>query len=257
MTGSTHLPTVNIVDAMGAHSTSLSEAATTRYTTSVGRAHSGLDELARLAADRHTKPVDAINAAADLLERFSDSVESNGDAIVASLAHQTSGASQALQLAAAEQRAIAAEQANGELLRGAQRASDLQISLDLAQAETARIQRELDSLRTRADAPNPLQGRVTELEAENTRLQQELEVETAAKNRLQAIIDAARPTATPAPAANVTPPQQPAEPDDADVAAVDPNSAVGDPDDAEPAEPSRRRRLGWLPGHGRNQGGDA
>lgn len=199
------LPDVDLIEAMKTHSDGQRTAATEHYTTQVGRAHTALNRLAHKAAAQHDDPVDATNAAANLLERFSDSVEGNGDAIVSNLAQQRASVNQAPapELEATQRELEATQQeldrVNGvqvELRESAREASNLRGHLDQANADKTRLQQELDQARAQirdleqnTGQPNPLSQRVEELTAETTRLKRELEQANADKSSAQQRLD--------------------------------------------------------------------
>jgi|GEM_PF-3182200 len=264
----TLLPEINIGKLVEARATSRLDQATTRYTDAVADAHGALIGIAESAASRHSKPVDARNAAATLLEHFAQGVAIHGDRIVDSIGQmeqQTDGANQAqVQQLQGQVQALTASQ--DRLRDEARHASNLQARLDQAEAENARLQRELDQAHRDADQPNPLQTRVDELEAqlrtatadkeaaqaENTRLQGELDQAVADKEAAEQSANHWHQQAVDL--GYVEPGSQPA-PDPT------PGPVVHEPDDhvvpgmQEPAPRQGRRRLrDRLPGHGRNQG---
>lgn len=209
---SNFLPEIDLNQAIETHNNGLLSAAQERYTSVTGRAHAALKKLAYKAAAQHDDETDATNAAADLLEKFSDSVESNGDAIVASLAQQQAASTvQVAQVRALEGKVAELEQSNADLERGARRASNLQAQLDQLQADNNRLERELSAsqaeaqaLQSDANKPNPLSERVRQLEAENNDLKAKLTESEGEKAELQQQLDAIRQDA-----------EQPAqEPDD-------------------------------------------
>lgn len=253
------LPDVNIVDAMKDHGTGLEEAAAERYTKSVGRAHLGLTRLAHKAAGRHDDKTTASNAAADLLDRFSDSIEQNGDDIVSSLAIQHSSlapAAQTLELENAQRRASDAESQVRTLTVQAREVSTMRDQVAAAETEAAtatrqkrdaeskstRLQQELDQANTRirefeeaASKPNPLSAENGRLKAENSDLKRKLEAVTAELEALKT---------------------SPAEPDNQ--SGEDTSMIGGIEGEEQPAEGNNPRRGGWfsrLPGHHR-QGGE-
>lgn len=220
---SNSLPEVNLNQLIETHNAALLSEAQDRFVAETGRAHAGLVKLANLAADQHDDPTDANNAAADLLARFADGVESNGDAIVASIAQQQAASTvQVAQVRALEGKVAELEQSNADLERGARRASNLQAQLDQLQANNNRLERELSAsqaevqeLKRGADKPNPLSERVRELEAENNDLKAKLTKSNEEKAELQQQLDTIRQDAE-QPAAESSDDQsgdEPAEPE--------------------------------------------
>ena len=256
-----HLPDLNLNDSVAEHNSGLQQAADERYRKAVGFAHAGLVKLTNKAAAQHDNPTDAMNAAADLLERFADGVQSNGDAIVASLAQQQAASTvQVAQVRELESQVAALQANNADLERGARRASNLQAQLDQAEAKNNRLERELlasqaevQELKSNADKPNPLSERVRQLEAENSDLKAKLTKAEQEKTDLERQLQEAQQANQPQSQVPSPPPAAP-EPDG--------QSGVSEPMvggfQGEGDNPTPRR--GWfsrLPGHGRNQGGEA
>ncbi len=225
-----------------------------------------IDDMSEAIAERHEKPVDALNAETAFLSQFREMLVTNGDRVTAFFAngYQQAGADQAqVQQLQGQVQSLTASQ--DRLRDEARHASNLQARLDQAEAENARLQRELDQAHRDADQPNPLQARVDELEAQLSTEIAEKEAAQAEVTRLQGELDqAVADKETAEHSANhwhqqavdlgyVEPDSQP-EPDPAPDPATEPDGHVV-PGMQEPAPVQGRRRLrDRLPGHGRNQG---
>lgn len=229
-----------------------------------------IDDQSEDISEQHTKPLDGVRAETAYLLQLHQVLENSGDRITAHFANGGADQAQPQALVAAQQRVVEVEQklqqaeaSQGRLRDEARHASNLQARLDQAEAEKTRLQRELDQARQDSDQPNPLAGRVTELEGQLSTAATEKESAEAEVTRIQGELDQANADKAAAEqsantwhdraieAGYVEPGSQP-DPDPAPEPKPDDHIVPGM---QEPPAPTRGRRLrDRLPGHGRNQG---
>lgn len=273
MSSHSPLPDLNLNELLKSHGESLHNSALERRQVQATRAHFALDHLRQKAGTLHDNPTDAANAEADIMEQIADRLEEGGERIANGINQQGSGVDQvpAHQLDSAQRQLEAAQdelgRVNGvqeQLRQSAREASNLRANLDTSEADRTRLQGELDQANARireleraARQPNPLQGRLNELEAENSDLKSQLDQANADKaqaesgqQELQQQLDAIRAGQE----------QQVAQPDsqsDEAPAAEPDQPMVGGFNGEEHSSAPKKSWRDRLPGHGRNQGGEA
>lgn len=284
MTSHSPLPDLDLNGLLKHHGEYLHQDALERREVQATRAHFALDHLRQKAGKLHDNPTDAANAEADIMGQIADRLEEGGERITSGIAPQGAGSPQVPvhQLESAQRELGEAreelDRVNGvqeQLRQSARDASNLRANLDVANATNTRLQQELDQALARnrelersANQPNPLQGRVSELVAENLDLKSKLGQANADKaqavskqQELQQQLDAVRAeqeqqVAQPDSQSGEAPAAEADQSGEAPAAEAD-QSMVGGFNGEEHSPAASRRWRDRLPGHGRNQGGEA